>query len=303
MNMSLLFRNISPLKSAVVTAVLIVTVGMKVTVAQTPSPLSFFPHHQGDLWEYSTSTGDSVQNKIISDTIGPDGNSYVQNTMFADNIVDSVNLLVYRIYGIDSIMRQELRYKLDADSGETWTVYQDTNYRESARVISVFQSVLFGNVPVVIKRIDYFGRGVNNVDSLLMDTDYLASNFGLVGQDFDASPTLRIKGTLINGVQHGTITAISGNLFTLPGQFVLNQNFPNPFNPSTRISYDLAHGSAVELTVYDLLGQKVKTLVSSYQNSGTYNIEFTASGLSTGVYVYTLKTTFGIQLKRMVYMK
>lgn len=71
-------------------------------------------------------------------------------------------------------------------------------------------------------------------------------------------------------------------------QFALHQNYPNPFNPQTRISYRLAEKSRVQLDVFNLLGQKVVTLVNASQEVGLHHVTLDGSGLSSGVYVYRM---------------
>lgn len=84
----------------------------------------------------------------------------------------------------------------------------------------------------------------------------------------------------------------SGNSPVLEGQpvkeYALNQNYPNPFNPSTVISYAIPHTGHVILRIYDITGQEISTLVDGIQNSGRYSIEWNATHLSSGVYVYSL---------------
>lgn len=83
----------------------------------------------------------------------------------------------------------------------------------------------------------------------------------------------------------------------------LYQNFPNPFNPATIISYKLNQQGFVTLKVYNLVGQVVKTLVSGYQESGTYSKQFDASQLSAGVYLYKLQVNSFTSVKRMTLIK
>ncbi|MHB8339454.1 MAG: T9SS type A sorting domain-containing protein [Ignavibacteriaceae bacterium] len=75
------------------------------------------------------------------------------------------------------------------------------------------------------------------------------------------------------------------------GKYSLEQNYPNPFNPATTIKYSIPKATFVQLIVYDVLGKKVKTLLDSYKDAGTYKIEFDGSNLSSGIYFY--KITIG----------
>jgi len=83
----------------------------------------------------------------------------------------------------------------------------------------------------------------------------------------------------------------------LPVQYNLFANYPNPFNPSTMIAYDVPRRSNVQLSVYDVLGRKVATLVDDVQEPGSHHVQFNASNLSSGIYFYELRAG-GISLHR-----
>ena len=82
---------------------------------------------------------------------------------------------------------------------------------------------------------------------------------------------------------------------SIPESFALYQNYPNPFNPKTTISYQLSGLSEIELTIYDLLGQKVAILAKGEQYPGTYKYEWDASNFSNGIYFYKLQIKNGFQ--------
>ena len=84
------------------------------------------------------------------------------------------------------------------------------------------------------------------------------------------------------------LTDISNNNNQLPFNFILKQNFPNPFNPNTIISYELQITSFVKLKVFTVQGKEIKTLVNQKQGAGEYKIEFDAHELSSGVYFYSM---------------
>ncbi|HOJ36921.1 MAG TPA: alpha-amylase family glycosyl hydrolase [Ignavibacteriales bacterium] len=85
--------------------------------------------------------------------------------------------------------------------------------------------------------------------------------------------------------------------------FKLEQNYPNPFNPTTRISFSLPFSTNVKLTVYDVTGREIKTLLEGYKNSGTYTVDFDASDLTSGVYFYKLITPNYNATKKMILVK
>jgi hypothetical protein len=102
----------------------------------------------------------------------------------------------------------------------------------------------------------------------------------------------------------GTTNNITGmTAETIPTEASLHQNFPNPFNPSTKIIWQTPVSSWQTLKVYDVLGNEVATLVDEYKPSGSYEIEFKASTLSSGIYFYTLQAGEFVQTKKLILMK
>ncbi len=85
--------------------------------------------------------------------------------------------------------------------------------------------------------------------------------------------------------------------------YELSQNYPNPFNPTTQIRYTLEKPGFVTLKIYDVLGRQVKELVNGNQNSGVYNVNFDASGLSSGIYMYQINTEGFQSSKKMMLIK
>lgn len=89
----------------------------------------------------------------------------------------------------------------------------------------------------------------------------------------------------------------------LPLEYSLSQNYPNPFNPSTSIKYSIPELSKVKLVLYNLLGEKVRTLIDEEKSAGNYEVEFDSKNLSSGVYFYQFKAGDFIQTKKMILLK
>jgi hypothetical protein len=89
----------------------------------------------------------------------------------------------------------------------------------------------------------------------------------------------------------------------IPKAYMLYDNYPNPFNPSTKIKFDLPHGGLTVLKIYDVLGRLSGVVVSGQLNAGRYEIEFNASQLASGVYFYRLESEGFVSIKKMVIIK
>jgi uncharacterized delta-60 repeat protein len=111
--------------------------------------------------------------------------------------------------------------------------------------------------------------------------------------------------TLCTTIKYTDPTALSikNDISTIPGIFQLNQNYPNPFNPETVISWQLAVGSEVELSIYNILGAKVATLVKEYMSAGTHTYHFNGINLASGVYYYHLFAGEFQKVRKMVLIK
>ncbi len=89
----------------------------------------------------------------------------------------------------------------------------------------------------------------------------------------------------------------------LPSEFLLQQNSPNPFNPSTTIRYEITDEGFVSLTVFDNLGREVAELYNGYRKPGVYEATFNAGKLSSGLYFYKIKAGSFMSIKKMLLLK
>ncbi len=133
--------------------------------------------------------------------------------------------------------------------------------------------------------------------------------------DIEIHPTTRelVAGTYGRSMYKIDLNSIPTNVESsdpvLSG-FYLEQNYPNPFNPSTKIKYTIpsvtlseVEGSLVTLKVYDILGNEIATLVNEEKPAGSYEVEFDATGLTSGVYFYKLQSNDFSDTKKMILIR
>lgn len=89
----------------------------------------------------------------------------------------------------------------------------------------------------------------------------------------------------------------------IPAKFALHNNYPNPFNPATTFSYDIPTSIDVEISIYDITGRLIETVVNEFKSAGSYTFTFDASNLSSGMYLYRLKTNANTSVKSMILIK
>ena len=98
-------------------------------------------------------------------------------------------------------------------------------------------------------------------------------------------------------------TSVDSRIPGLPAEYALNQNFPNPFNPGTVITYAIPTASNVKIEIFNLTGEKIATLVDGFKDKGNYQVSFSANNLPSGMYLYRINAGAFISTKKMILMK
>jgi hypothetical protein len=104
-------------------------------------------------------------------------------------------------------------------------------------------------------------------------------------------------------LEKGNVKELSWDGGGVVKEYDLAQNFPNPFNPSTTIRYQIPQAGIVTLKIYDILGSEVATLVNEEKLAGKYEVNFNASSLASGVYIYKIQAGSFINSKKMILLK
>jgi hypothetical protein len=109
--------------------------------------------------------------------------------------------------------------------------------------------------------------------------------------------------TRLDHVMKKNMTNISWNVTSMPGQYRLQQNFPNPFNPLTSIRFDVPLTGHVSLVIYDNLGKVTATLVNSVLNSGSYEVKWNGSDFPSGIFFCKIVTDNFEETMKMIMVK
>jgi hypothetical protein len=187
---------------------------------------------------------------------------------WTDNIND---LVTYDIYRSTSYSQNYVLAASDIQKGVH--SYTENNYTNNGTPVSYLY--LYVNV-------------VYNTEQTSKATQYQSFNLGIAAPGPPPSSDKR----RFSNINNDNIT-----------EYKLYDNFPNPFNPSTEIYYQIPSDGNVKLKVYNIMGQEVMTLVNGFKEKGMYNVSFNAGSLTSGVYIYKLEAGNYVQVKKMILTK
>ncbi|GMQ81737.1 MAG: hypothetical protein BMS9Abin05_1172 [Rhodothermia bacterium] len=146
------------------------------------------------------------------------------------------------------------------------------------------------------RSISYDGGNPGTVFSVFQQLDFVRGALYYSFGNFKLEPE-----TLAGDV--GNVINVGTESDDVPERFALKQNFPNPFNPTTSISYEIPRSGLVTLDVFDSLGRRVRSLVNREQLAGSYEITFDARSLASGIYLYRLTTVNEVISRTMILLK
>lgn len=127
------------------------------------------------------------------------------------------------------------------------------------------------------------------------------SGIGLEQMPPDVRDTVTARS--IRWLMENVVVGTESNTGNSPISFSLDQNYPNPFNPTTKIKYSIPAASPTTLKVYDVLGNEIATLVNGEKQAGTYEVNFNAASVASGVYFYKLQSGTFVQTRKMIVLK
>jgi len=265
--------------------------------------LSYYPLHIGDKWQYKEESyehwWDTVAvvsyptTEVIGDTILDNGQQYYD---FSWN-----GLKHYRYQRIDTLKLCVYEYSKGACENDEMEILY-LKYKPDSTIIQY-------NCNEEYFEITQWDTGIIAIyrDYLTIKSYNLLKNIGLFGYcEAEIYPgyVLSLIAANVGGIQYGKFLNIENNNYS-PSLFLLHQNFPNPFNPETTIRFELPQNSHVRLEIYNLLGQRVTTLLDSPKPAGHYTLKWdgkdqNGNDVASGIYFYKLVAGDFNQIKKMV---
>lgn len=271
---------------------------------------------------------DSVQVEVLPNGTAFGGNPVVvPGTIEAENYDEGGEGIAY--HDLDSnnaglLYRTDEGVDLSMDGGQLhvyyilageWLEYTfEVQQAGEYKIKPYFATVPgFGNFTLYVDNVDISGKkrvtgtgSFINFQSFDVDPVSLEEGTHIMRFEFDTDFNSEKNNWLFsfNKVVVEKTTGVSSELEpSLPTEFIVHQNHPNPFNPSTIISYQLPESSEISLKVFDMLGREVAQLVDGRQQAGAHSVTFNAANLSSGMYIYRLQYGNQVQVRRMLLIK
>jgi Cleaved Adhesin Domain/Secretion system C-terminal sorting domain len=192
-------------------------------------------------------------------------------------------------------------------------------FPEQQQIISLSDSTQFSwqpsfdpNLDDLFYKLQISGNDLDTLFTGIIDTsvsiscgDFLAENSTYSWTVFADDSLLETQSMETWQIKTSTATSVNDALSEVPIKMQLMQNYPNPFNPETIITFNLASSEFIELSVYNISGQKIATLINDYMQAGQYKSVFNAAAyqLSSGVYIYQLKSINSIEKRKLLFIK
>ncbi len=254
-----------------------------------------YPLNIGDFWEYEYVLGGQLfaveRREVIGDTLLSNGKTYrIIDTDFPLSATRYQRIDSMRVYQFND--DEFLLYKLRIQPGDTWNYALSPSDSGYFQVTQIADTSLWSHT-FTFARIESFilpdsSQGIAPEDFILVDS------IGVIFHGFEGG-FLRLRGTIIDTRQFGTITSIQSNDNVSEDRSIQNlQNYPNPFNNSTVIQYKLLTAGQVTISIFNLLGARVLVLYDDFRNPGLHRIHWfgkNSAGIpvSSGIYFYTIQ--------------
>jgi len=276
--------------------------------------MNLYPLEVGNVWVYmDTSWWPTIQVsrvliEVLGDSVAPNGKLYFHLKEGSDHFlerIDSTEGILYRYFEHPNLPEDEyIIADLLAEMGDTILVFDPNNPNiKTYLFVSKIDTFYKWGLTKFRKEFCRFSWSYSmyRIFSFTNDIGLDFSYWGLQGTQM--SLKRRIKGCIISGIVYGDPSPVDEETQKAPLEFTLLQNYPNPFNPATTINFEIPEREFVTLKVYDILGREFATLVDEEKPAGSYEVQFSASGLTSGIYFYQFQAGNYSETKKMILLK
>ena len=302
----------SIVKKPIYKVALVIFVLSQIGFAQVDTVENYFPTKVGTTWVYRLYPDFSKERErvtITKETISViDGSRlvFVNGNANPKYRIDTLGNVYDDPLGT-GMYSNTLIFKQKANKFEAWAFSDSiiSGAKRVARIKEIGYSFLFGKA-IKYKQVEW-GEACEKCspDSFGLSpiSKYYGSGFGLYFVIVEPPQTERVLvGFISNGDTLGNVTKVIDIKDTQP-TFILHQNFPNPFNSTTAIIYELKSEQTVTIKIIDVLGREVQEIVHQQQPAGQHKVHFNADGLQTGMYLLQLRAGDFVQVKKLLYLK
>ena len=323
------------MKSLIITIIFLLICTIS-SIAQTQEEideaLEYYPLEVGNSWQYRLiiyndwhETSDTLFYKVevVGDSIFSNDHSYkILEVDKGEGGHEPYSVNHFGILGNKSTLNHYFE-RLDQETANVFRLYEnnDGSFRDVlidsllSQVGDYSMAARWGgyNIPEISTYHIYkIETEILNMSTFFREFEYLdvhpttyglAKGLGFTGYAADGWWSVLVYAR-INGVEYGEFVEVNVPIDTEhPRSPTLLPNYPNPFNPSTTITFELPEASDVRLSVYGITGQMVGVLVNGHRSAGRHTVQFHAEGLSSGMYLYRLQTGDVVQTRKMLLVK
>jgi len=253
----------------------------------------------GDLWQYKEPPPPDnpyiIETRIGRDTTFLNGQTYgsvVTNNYGYGDTIRPVNYerqignKVYRYF--PNQQKEFLVYDFSKNIGDTVSIFP-----RSSRDTSIVTVLDAGLINIFGKSRRYMTFYDKEYPTTLYWIDQITDGIGITFSQFEPGVQYSLVGAIIDSTHYGNVTSVSSIVKEIPDAFTLYQNYPNPFNPSTTIYVRIPKGVSYSLFIYNILGERIRTLYNGRGNGNNQNIIWDAKNdsgvrVSSGVYFYQI---------------
>ncbi len=280
--------------------------------SQTDSAF-YFPMKTDDLWQYKEPPPPDepyiTETRTGRDTMFSNGCTYHSFVTKSYGYSDTIVPVIYerqtgnKVYRYFPTKQAEFPiYDFAKGMGDTVSIFYGAINPGDTNVVTVLDTGMQNIFGKLRKYITFYDK---EFPTTLFWIDQITDSIGITFSEIEAGYELYLVGAVIDSVQYGVVMGIKARNDIIPKDFILFQNFPNPFNPTTTIYFRVPKGESSTLFIYNVLGQRVRMLYAGEGNGDTQSIVWDSKNdagvrVSSGVYFYQIRSQGFLATKKML---